>query len=241
MAKPDNLYSEDFHADRDARTRATARTVLGMVASWTGITSVCDVGCGVGTWLAAAGELGASRLQGFEGPWGRTAKLVVDQSIVTFGDLERPIRADGKFDLVISLEVAEHLTESRAPAFVEDLCALGDLVLFSAAIPNQGGTGHVNERWQSWWAGLFAERGYDAFDAIRPAIWSDPSVAWWYRQNILLYARRGSAAAKALTSAGIGAPQMLDVVHPGQFAHLSNAGPARAIKLMVRRWLSRAA
>jgi len=33
------------------------------------------------------------------------------------------------------------------------------VVLFSAAIPLQGGTEHVNEQWQSYWAKLFAEHG----------------------------------------------------------------------------------
>lgn len=55
-----------------------------------------------------------------------------------------------RFDLAMTIEVAEHLTPVRADSFVEDLTRLSDVVLFSAAIPAQGGINHVNEQWQSY-------------------------------------------------------------------------------------------
>lgn len=236
MSDKQRLYDQAFHADRDARTRATARQVLQILHEINPVHSICDVGCGVGTWLAAGRELGAGALLGFEGPWGETNVLAIEPEAIRFQDLESPVSATCRFDLVISLEVAEHLSPARAPGFVADLAALGDLVLFSAAIPQQGGTGHINEQWPSWWAEQFAAQGYAAFDPIRPLIWTDQSVAWWYRQNMLVYARQGSAAQGALRAAGHGAPAMLDIVHPEQFAHAASAGPLRAAARMARRW-----
>lgn len=234
---PDKLYGTAFHADRDARTRAVAKTILSHLMDWTEIDSVCDVGCGVGTWLAAAGELGVKTVLGFEGPWGESADLVVDRSLVRFSNLQAAIRTELRYDLVVSLEVAEHLTEDRAPGFVADLCALGDLVLFSAAIPNQGGTGHVNERWQSYWAELFAGNGYCALDAVRPLIWGDDNIAWWYRQNILLYVREGSPIAAKLAAAGLQAPTYLDLVHPACFSVVQDRQPLRRLKKKVHKLL----
>lgn len=236
---PANLYRAEFHADRDARTRAAARTILSYIFDWCQINSVCDVGCGVGTWLAAAQGLGAGMVTGYEGPWGASAQLVVDPALVEFLDLEQPISAGTRFDLVVSLEVAEHLSPARGPGLVADLCRLGNMVLFAAAIPNQGGTGHVNERWQSYWAGLFDSQDYDVIDAIRPLIWQNGEIPWWYRQNILLYVRRQSPAATALAVAGLPATSYIDLVHPDHFIHAEEHQPGRAIKKMVRRLLNR--
>jgi hypothetical protein len=72
---------------------------------------------------------------------------------------------------------------------VENLCGISDLVFFSAAIPGQGGTHHVNERWLSYWEDLFAARGYRVFDALRNTNWHDQRVEWWYRQNAVLVVR----------------------------------------------------
>jgi hypothetical protein len=61
------------------------------------------------------------------------------------------------------------------------------MVLFSAAPPGQGGEGHINERPYEFWRGLFAARGYTAFDCIRPAIAGRLKLPYWYRFNTLLY------------------------------------------------------
>ena len=236
---PDSLYGADFHADRDARTRAAARLILGKMKEWVQPTSACDVGCGVGTWLSVAEEIGISEVQGFEGPWAKTANLVLNPDQVSFQDLEDKVSIDRTFDLVISLEVAEHLAETRAKSFAADLCALGDCVLFSAAIPFQGGTGHVNEQWQSYWAAHFADQRFAAFDPIRPMIWQNDDIAFWYRQNMVVYAREGSSAAKSLAAHGFGAPAMLDLVHPDQYLHAEAAQPARAIGRKLRKVFSR--
>jgi hypothetical protein len=67
--------------------------------------------------------------------------------------------------------------------------ALAPHVLFSAAIPGQGGNNHVNEQWQSYWADRFAAHGYGPRDIVRPAVRDDRSVAYWYRQNAVLYSK----------------------------------------------------
>lgn len=237
---PDSLYGSDFHADRDARTRATARSVLAKVKEWIDPQSAADVGCGVGTWLAAAREVGIADVQGFEGPWAKTANLVLADNEVSFQNLEETVSMDRRYDLVISLEVAEHLAPTRARDFVADLCELGDCVLFSAAIPMQGGTGHVNEQWQSYWADHFAAHGYVAFDPVRPLIWKDSSIAFWYRQNMLLYVREGSAAEAKMKTAGFAPAAMLDLVHPDQYLHAEAAQPVRAISRKLKQVIGRA-
>lgn len=89
-------------------------------------------------------------------------------------------------------------------------------MLFSAAIPFQGGTNHLNERWQSYWAELFRTTGYDCYDVIRPKIWTNNAVEWWYRQNILLFAKEGSPVSFRF-HAEDRAGAIYDLVHPDNF------------------------
>jgi len=94
----------------------------------------------------------------------------------------------------MSLEVAEHLEPATAPQFVNSLATASDVVLFSAAYTQQGGTNHINEQPHSYWAGLFAGHAFAPFDLFRPVFWGNDEICFWYRQNVFLYVKRESAA-----------------------------------------------
>lgn len=94
------------------------------------------------------------------------------------------------FDLAQSLEVAEHLDESYANNFIALLTNLSDIVLFSAAIPFQGGTHHINERAPSFWADIFKNYDFICFDILRERFWNDERICPWYAQNILIFAHK---------------------------------------------------
>jgi hypothetical protein len=95
---------------------------------------------------------------------------------------------------------------------VATLVAHGDIVLFSAAIPFQGGAGHVNEQWPTQWAARFATHGFVPLDVVRPAVWNDDRVAFWYAQNTVLYVHESRAAALGVDASR---PEPLrDLVHP---------------------------
>ena len=201
-----SLYPAGFYENRRAHTAHAARRLLSALPPTLKRASIADIGCGTGTWLAAALADGAETAFGIEGDWVTPAML--DDARITFAPQDLEQRFSGpRVDLAMSLEVAEHLSPERAASFVADLVALAPAVLFSAAIPGQGGVGHRNEQWQSWWAGLFATHGYLAYDVIRPAIWSDEDIPAWYRQNAVLYL---DAAAGLVPTA----PALLDRVHP---------------------------
>lgn len=91
--------------------------------------------------------------------------------------------------MVVSLEVAEHLSSGRAKTFCEDLTVFSDVVLFSAATPFQSGAGHINEQPLSYWVRLFKKYQYEAFDIIRPIIQKDAKIASWHRQNIVVFVK----------------------------------------------------
>ncbi|WP_240230350.1 class I SAM-dependent methyltransferase [Devosia lacusdianchii] len=204
------LYPAGFYENRRAHTAHAASRILAALPAALPRTSIADIGCGTGTWLAAALAAGATSAFGIEGDW-VTASMLDDPSIAFRpADLEQPFTGP-RVDLVMSLEVAEHLSPARADGFVADLAAMAPAVLFSAAIPGQGGVGHLNEQWPSYWAARFAHHGLRPVDIIRPAIWTDEAIPAWYRQNTMLYLDNATLARLQLEPAD---PALLDRVHP---------------------------
>jgi SAM-dependent methyltransferase len=209
-------YGPDFYRHQCDGSYRSAQIVLRILYGFYRPSSVIDVGCGRGAWLAAAEQLGSGPLRGLDGSWVESNRLLSSAIEFTPIDFEKPIEVDGKYDLCISLEVAEHVSEGRAAAFVETLCRASDVVLFSAAIKLQEGTCHINEQWQSYWIRLFDGRGYDCIDAIRPAVWDNENVEWWYRQNTLLFVRRSSQLLAVCTFPR-SEKLLADVVHPRNY------------------------
>ena len=102
-------------------------------------------------------------------------------------DLENPGGTERKFDLTVSLEVAEHITPENAGKYINFLTEKAPVILFSAAIPQQGGTNHINEQWPEYWIKHFKKYNYEAYDFIRGEIWENTDIEVWYVQNILLF------------------------------------------------------
>ena len=183
-------YPEDFHKDRDKKTRHAAEIVVSRLLEIVpSVTSAVDVGCGIGTWLAVLKEHGTEEIHGIDGDWVRNEMLMIPPTCFTRANLYEPFDLGRKYDLAISLEVAEHLPQESAATFIDSLTGLSDVVLFSAAIPGQGGINHLNEQWPNYWEAYFRERSFMVLDVIRNTIWNDETIPVWYRQNILLFVK----------------------------------------------------
>jgi 2-polyprenyl-3-methyl-5-hydroxy-6-metoxy-1,4-benzoquinol methylase len=152
-------YTNDYYDALREGARRSARVVVPLVLGLVPARSVIDVGCGRGTWLAVFRAHGVEEVRGVDGDYVDRGRLEIPADRFEAHDLTRPLRPAGRFDLAVSLEVAEHLPAEAADAFVGSLTLLAPVVLFSAAAPYQGGEGHVNERWPAYWAGRFAARG----------------------------------------------------------------------------------
>lgn len=204
-----NLYSDDFQRTISPTSRQSASIVVPILKGLFHPASVIDLGCGYGNWLAEWIANGVVDVLGVDGPYVDARRVALPADSFRSWDLSQSFTAPRRYDLAMTLEVAEHLPEERAESFVSDLCSLADVVVFGAATPWQGGVGHVNCQWPSYWASLFARHGYGALDCLRPLIWDDRQVEWWYRQNTIVFLRGNQATERSL-----------DLVHP-EFLHHS--------------------
>jgi len=202
------MYGRTEFQRQQERSRVAAEAIVPLALKATGARSVVDVGCGVGTWLAACAANGIDDYLGIDGYHVDADLLQIPQDHFRTADLREPVTFDRSYDLALSVEVAEHLPPDAGPALVKQLTRIAPAVLFSAAVPGQTGPGHINERWPSYWADLFVRQGYLPIDEIRPKVWSLAAVPFWYRQNVLLYIR------KDRLSGSYTPPPILDVVHP---------------------------
>jgi SAM-dependent methyltransferase len=190
-----SIYDDSFFEEHTSVILQAARIIMPFLLRLTRPKSVIDVGCALGAWLKVFEENGAERIRGLDGLYVDRSKLLIESACFTPVDITEAVtvhravtfRPDEQYDLAVCLEVAEHLPESSAPALVRTLTTLAPLILFSAAIPGQGGIGHVNEQWPAYWKSLFQKCGFQRLDPIRRHIWRDDRVPFWYRQNIFLY------------------------------------------------------
>lgn len=189
MKNNKNPYNEGFYRAREADTKKSAEIVLKEVFKMINPSTVCDFGCGVGTWLKVSRSMGVEKVVGYEGAWVQNLPEGIVMPEVISKDLSESVKTEIKFDLVINFEVAEHIEPSCAEQFVDNLTNASDVVLFSAAIPGQGGVDHVNEQWPSYWIEKFHRRGFKLYDVLRPVLWDSENVKTWYKQNALLFVK----------------------------------------------------
>jgi SAM-dependent methyltransferase len=180
-------YTEPYYRKLREGARRSAREIVPLVLELIQPESIIDVGCGLGTWLRVFKEFGVEDVLGIDGDHVDPNMLEIPKEQFLTFDLKRPFQMERQFDLVVSLEVAEHLPTDCAKMFVDSLTRLGPAILFSAAQPSQGGENHVNEQWPDYWANHFQKKGYMVTDCVRKRIWENPSVEWWYAQNTLIF------------------------------------------------------
>lgn len=211
-------YNKEFFGEFLESSRKSARCIVPMVMESLSPKSVLDVGCGWGVWLSEWKGSGAE-VQGIDGTWVNTEHLLIDKTYFQHKDLEKPFELNKVFDLVTSFEVAEHIVPEHAGLFVQSLTRHSDKVLFSAAIPLQGGVGHVNEQWPSYWVRHFEKQGFVVLDPFRRLIWNNPDVSVHYKQNILLFVKKEKITETPFLSSEYSFVDThpLDLVHPDKY------------------------
>lgn len=206
-------HSQNIHTLRGASAALSA--LLGDRAPG----SLLDVGCGTGTWLRAALDHGIPDVFGVDGVALTRDRFHAPQNIYRQIDFTRPFTLSRRFDVVLCLEVAEHLPAASAEPFIQSLTHHGDTILFSAACPNQPGQHHINCQWPEYWQALFNRAGFVCEDSLRWRIWRDVRIEPWYRQNVF-QARKDPSAGTEI--------RIEPVIHPDMWPHMHH-GAARPV------------
>jgi len=231
-------YSNNFYNGIRDGSRRSAEAVVPLVLNAIQPRSVVDIGCGDGTWLSVFQRCGVQDVFGMDGDYVSRNALRIPVDVFKTIDLSSPFELSRKFDLAVSLEVAEHLPPGSADGFIASLVKLAPVVLFSAAIPLQGGKHHINEQWPDYWVALFRRHNYVPIDSIRGRLWQDASVEWWYVQNCLLFASPSALENnKTLRDAfEMTNPRQLSIVHPRFYAAFAreHSRPRTAAKTLLQ-------
>ena len=187
-----SIYDDKFYDTQVKGSLNSAKEILPLIMDIVKPKSVIDVGCGLGTWLSVFRELGVADITGMDGDWVEENRLLISKENFISTDLENPAQINEKFDLAISLEVAEHISPENSEKFVKYLTGKAPVILFSAAIPHQGGVNHVNEQWPTYWINIFEKYNYQVIDCIRRKIWENKKIEVWYIQNMFLFVEKNS-------------------------------------------------
>lgn len=176
--------------DKKIHNTNAAQEIVPLIIKRYMTTSVIDIGCGTGTWGKVFIENGVTDYIGVDGDYVNMDMLMIDEKKFISADLTKEFSLPKKFDLALSLEVAEHLPESSADIFVKTLVSLSDTIIFSAAIQGQGGQNHLNEQFPLYWKKKFENHNYYLTHNFSPDTWNNENIEWWYQQNIFVYQKK---------------------------------------------------
>jgi SAM-dependent methyltransferase len=160
-ASPDRVYSSAFYDGGGfAQTEETAAAMTSYLIQRFNPRSVLDLGCGMGHYLKHFAANGC-RAVGVEGSAVGLARIP-DAVVAMQHDLRKPLIVNQRFDLVMSVEVAEHVPKKYSRNLVRSLCRHSNgLIVFTAAPPGTPGDDHINCRERGFWDALFDEQGYE--------------------------------------------------------------------------------
>lgn len=211
------LYTTEFYDGQKKGSFQSANVILPKFLEIVGkdkIKTAVDFGCGVGTWLAVFQKIVPdAKVIGMDSGESEERQFFISKESLIKADITKEIRFEEKYDVCFSLEVAEHIPKEKEEVYIKNLCNSSDIILFSAALKGQGGTGHVNEQPLSYWIEVFKKENYDYIDGIRADIWNDDKVSYWYKQNIIVFVKKGTVDIEVCRSKYQSMP-VVDVIHP---------------------------
>jgi hypothetical protein len=188
-------YSEKFYYSVGKRSENSADEILDVLLIHLGksqIGKVTDLGCGAGAWTEKLLTKTNSQISCLD----LRESIKLCQSKFTYPSSNRLSYYAVDFevdeiplidsDLVLNLEVLEHLSLETGRKLISWMSSNSRYVLFSAAIPGQGGTGHINEKPHNFWLKEFQKLGFIACDIIRPLIQHSDKSARYYQLNTFL-------------------------------------------------------
>jgi hypothetical protein len=231
-------YDETFYRYIQGGAIRSAQVVVPFVVDRLKINNILDVGCGAGAWLVEYYKQGILVCMGVDGDYVKSSSLLIPSTNFVARDISQPFDLGRRFDLVQCLEVGEHIEPGASKVLVANLVRHSDNILFSAAVPGQGGENHINEQPYEFWRALFAEHGYVPYDFLRPLLRGVTSVESWYRHNTMLYVANHSRERLLPVVVQTQVPEKEIIVDVSSFSYKFRK---RVLSVLPVTWLSRLA
>ena len=194
-ASPNLVYRDSYYDDGGfAKTDATAEVITAYLSDTYHPASVLDVGCGTGVYLKYFAARGC-QVVGVEGSTAGISRVPPEVAVIQH-DLRKPLQLNQQFDLVMSIEVAEHIPEKFSATLIDSICGHAkDMIVFTAAPPGTPGGDHINCRPRSFWDALFERHGFvfdsrKTDDLMQHARQHD--TAEWFQHWACIYVARSS-------------------------------------------------
>lgn len=124
--------------------------------------TVLDAGCAMGFLVAALRDRGveAYGIDVSEYAISRVREDIRPFCRVHSADQRLPEDMPGHYDLVVTIEVLEHLEENDGIRMVQNLCRYSDTILFSSTPEQTAEPTHLNIQFAEYWAKQFAQEGF---------------------------------------------------------------------------------
>ena len=148
--------------------------------------SMCDLGCGPGDFLR---ELQNERdVLGVDFSVGVPQTLAIDPSKYVDADLTKPLPFNRHFDVVMSLEVWEHLHPEFEKQYLDNVDSLTpDHVIISCAAPKQWGRHHYSPHEAQYVLDAMISRGYVFDEELTAKFKKIKLLASFYRRNTFVF------------------------------------------------------
>ena len=190
----DEAYTESFFGwgDNAAQQKVLAEYFVPKIIEKFNPKYVFDIGCGTGQWLDEYRKYNVLT-KGVEGGGNAFIEMSEEtQEVVVKWDLRDKIEEeDYDVDFVQSFEVAEHIEEEYANVFIHNLIKDDpDIVLLTAAPPDQHGFQHVNCKEREYWMKKMKDKDYlfnqDLLNDIKD--WGTPDdCPFWWHSNLMVF------------------------------------------------------
>ena len=180
------MSNVNYNHELNQHCGEAAQVIVPIVVAEISPSSVLDVGCGIGDWLREFNQHGVRDYMGIDGIGLEGREYHADPARFKMVNLAHDWNLDRKYDLVLCLEVAEHIPEHASDVLLECIARHGKTILFSAALPSQPGQGHVNCQPPEYWQLKFNRLGFSCADPWRVRLWNKDFPEYWYKQNMFL-------------------------------------------------------
>ena len=180
---PAKIYSTSFYEDGGfTRTQFSAQVISNWIQRNLKPKSVLDLGSGAGYYLREFTKLDIEVFGLEASPTG--VNLSGSNVLALSYDLRRPVHLSKRFDVVMCVEVAEHIPKSSSSVLVKSICSsANNFVIFTAAPPGTPGSDHINCQPEQFWFTLFNSNGFvlrtDLTEELRQTSNLNDTAEWW--------------------------------------------------------------